>query len=445
MEAPTDTHGRALAINLDPSIYGTFAEIGAGQEVANWFLRVGAASGTVAQTVSAYDKTFSDERYGQGTRYVSRERLIAMLDYEFQALLGQLDATRSSKTRFFAFANTVAARSFSGENEQHGWVGLRFEARPRQPLNDILLHVALRDASANEQREALGVLGVNLLYAAYFGPMSPDSLLGILFDGLSLGRLELDVIGFAGPLFHGADARRWCLSALRRGMCPVVSFDSAGQPTEPSSVLRKRALIVEREHLGPPGAFEGQMFQAATIRLQDELGRLERAPIAILESSLVDENGVSRLEDNIVLKGLDRLAGRGTVLVSSLPQAYLLVEYLRRYTSEPIRLVTDAAAVARLLAGHYTALPGSLLEALGKLLANNVKIYCYPLSLAEFQARTDPAVTARVAIPSGIEEIGIDDLRCAPPLDRLLAYLREAGWIAPLVLSSAAKTGEEMS
>src|SRR5512132_492711 len=154
-DSASDTHRKALELNLDPTSYGTFAEIGAGQEVANWFLRVGAASGTVAQTICAYDKGFSDERYGPGTRYVSRERLLAMLHREFQSLEERLRMGRGPQLRFFAFADTVAARNFKGDNEQHGWVGVRFQRESGSAPNDLLLHVELRDRDVARQREAL--------------------------------------------------------------------------------------------------------------------------------------------------------------------------------------------------------------------------------------------------------------------------------------------------
>src|SRR5271170_3106848 len=137
----SNAHAKALAINLDTAIYGTFAEIGAGQEVAQWFLRVGAASGTVAQTICAYDKAFSDDRYGKGTRYVSRERLLSMLEREYTFLRKELGPKRAPNTRYFSFADTVAARNFKGDNDQHGWMGLRFETEPGGSTSDILLHL----------------------------------------------------------------------------------------------------------------------------------------------------------------------------------------------------------------------------------------------------------------------------------------------------------------
>ena len=175
--ARRDTHGKALTLNLDSSIYGTLAEIGAGQEVARWFLSVGAASGTVAKSISAYDKIVSDDIYGSGTRYVSKERLLAMLDGEYQQLLDRLNPARGKDTRFFVFADTIAARNYQGTNEQHGWLGIRFQTEPGSQPSQMLLHINLRDSTAHLQQQAIGILGVNLVYAVFHQRSDIDSLL----------------------------------------------------------------------------------------------------------------------------------------------------------------------------------------------------------------------------------------------------------------------------
>src|SRR3954470_3452770 len=205
LDVAKDTHTKPLAINLQASIYGSFAEIGAGQEVARGFLTVGAAAGTVAQTISAYDKTVSDDTYGAGTRSVSRERLAAMLEREFRLLVDRLGPTRGPQSRFFALADTVATRNFKGDNDQHGWMGLRFQTDPHGPPSDVLLHVNLMDPTAGQQQEALGVLGVNLLYAVHHARASAGTFLELLWDGLSIERLEIDVLDFTGPAFEGHD------------------------------------------------------------------------------------------------------------------------------------------------------------------------------------------------------------------------------------------------
>src|SRR3954464_10917998 len=225
---PRAAHGKALSLNLDASVIGTFAEIGAGQEIARWVLGVGAASGTVAKTISAYDKTVSDEVYGAGTRYVSRERLVAMLDHEYALVLDRLRPVRGDTTRFFVLADTVAARNYQGTNDQHGWIGIRFQAQTGAEPSQVLVHINLGDSTAQLQQEAVGVLGVNLVYAAFYQSADGDAFLTGLFDGLSIERLESDFIELSGPWFARTDDRVWCLDLLRRWMAHAIVFD--GQP-----------------------------------------------------------------------------------------------------------------------------------------------------------------------------------------------------------------------
>src|SRR5580692_866960 len=194
-----DTHHKALTLNLDQSKFGSFAEIGAGQEVARWFLQVGGASGTVAKTISAYDKEVSDDLYGAGTRYVSQPRLQSMMESEWSQLLAQLGATRGATTRFFSFVNTVSARNFAGDNECHGWIGLRFQTQPQGPPNDIILHVNLRDRSNLAQQAAVGILGVNLIYAVRHHLSNVEEFLAGVAANLPLQRMEFDRVELKGP------------------------------------------------------------------------------------------------------------------------------------------------------------------------------------------------------------------------------------------------------
>jgi hypothetical protein len=424
------THRKALEINLDPSTYGTFAEIGAGQEVADWFLRVGGASGTVAQTICAYDKAFSDERYGRGTRYVSRERLLAMLEREYRTLEQQLRGPRGPEVRFFAFADTVAARSFRGDNEQHGWVGLRFQATSGAAPSDILLHVALRDATVEQQRSALGVLGVNLVHAAFHQRPEAQPFLTAVFEDLSRDRLEIDVVELGGPAFAGQDARLWCLEALRLGLANALLFDETGRAEQPSTVLRKRSLIVEgaRADTGP---VDPRALVSAAFAQLDREGRPEQhQPMVLLDArldQLTSTAGGESMSDR-----LGRLTARAPLIVTDQSVLHPVVEYLRRYTSGPIRMVTSVSMFAGLLSGTYETLPGALLESLGRLLVEDVRLYIYPVSREAFPVMQDRG--GRVsASPSG-GTVTLDDLRCEPPLDHLLRYLRGAGWLLPLLL-----------
>src|SRR5271154_593137 len=197
-----DTHHKALTLNLDASAFGSFAEIGAGQEVSHWFFLVGGASATVAKTISAYDKEVGDDLYGSAPRYVSRQRLEAMLDKEWTQLLAQLSNARGAHTRFFSFVDTVSARNFAGTNDPHGWVGLRFQLQPAGPPNDILLHINMRDPSNVLQQQAVGILGVNLIYAAFYEVQIKDSFLEGPAQDVVAERIEIDYVDFRGPAFE---------------------------------------------------------------------------------------------------------------------------------------------------------------------------------------------------------------------------------------------------
>jgi hypothetical protein len=426
----SSAHRKALEINLDPSSYGTFAEIGAGQEVADWFLRVGAASGTVAQTICAYDKAFSDERYGKGTRYVSRERLQAMLAHEYELLERQLRAARGSEVRFFAFADTVSARNFKGDNEQHGWVGLRFQAIDNAPPSELLLHVALQDRTVEMQRSALGILGVNLVHAAFREKPEPGPFLAALFEGLSVDRLEIDLVELAGPAFAGQNSRSWCLEALRQGMTRALLFDASGRPEQPSTVLRKRSLIVEGLDTGAEAIDARALVDAAFAQLDREQ-RPEHQPMLLLDVRL-EKLAPTGADPASVDERLRRLSARAPFIVTDQSVLHPVVEYLRRHSSGPIRMVTSTAAFAGLLSASYETLPGALLESLGRLLVEDVRLYIHPVPVEAFRAAQAKDPRRRVdASPSGAT-VALDDLRCAPPLGHLLHYLRGAGWLVPL-------------
>jgi hypothetical protein len=428
-------HAKALAINLDPSTYGSLAEIGAGQEVARWLFTVGGASGTVARTISAYDKVVSDATYGPGTRYVSRERLLAMLDHEYSVLVNELAGVRGATTKFFVFAETAAARDYKGDNEQHGWIGIRFQTEPGGPPNDVLLHVNLRDPSADLQQEALGILGINLIYAVHRQTATADEFLAGLFDGLSRRRLELDVVELSGEAWSHADARAWSIHALERDMGYALIFDQSGNLVEPSSVLRKRPLVLDRVRLERVESWESRMLTAATAQLRLEDRQSEHEPRSVVEISIhplkPDPNQSLGIPD--LVAGLDQLESLAPVIISSFPQTYHLVSYLRRQTLEPIRLVMGVSGLGKLFSEqYYQALPGTLLEGVGRVLASNVRLYVYPMSIDD--CRKALAGTRQVTVESTRSDgqVTADDLRLEGPANYLFKYLRESGWIVPM-------------
>jgi hypothetical protein len=429
----TDIHAKALAVNLDPTMYGTIAEIGAGQEVARWFLTVGGASGTVAQTISAYDKTFSDATYGAGTRYVSKERLLAMLDREYQLLIERLGPDRGATTRFFAFADTASSRNYRGDNEQHAWVGLRFQHEPGAEPSDTLLHVNLTDPTAQLQQLTLGVLGVNLIHATFFKRTAPlDEFLSAVWDELSLERLELDVVELRGPAFVALDGREVCLRLVRQGMCQAVLFDSSGRVVEPSSVLRKRPLVVERGLFATSEPFQEAMLRASERHLRAEGVQLGRGPVGLFEFSLAPMMGEAP-DDQEALARINRLVPLYPVAVTRLGETYGVAEYLRRYTTEPIRLAVGVSLLARVLDEQfYDSLPGRLLEGLGKLFAQNIKVHAYPMRRADVLAALGPrAGRFRIGGSDGTA-VTADDIEPAPPADHLYRYLRTAGLVIPV-------------
>jgi hypothetical protein len=429
----TDIHAKALAINLEASFYGTFAEIGAGQEVARWFLSVGAASGTVAQAISAYDKTVSDDTYGAGTRYVSKERLLAMLDHEYQILLDRLAEARGAHTRFFVFADTVATRNYQGTNEQHGWLGFRFQDEPGDQPNQILLHINLGDSTAQLQQQAIGTLGVNLIYASHHQRSSPEAFMAGLFDDLTLERIEIDVLELTGPVFAGADSRLWCLNLLRSGMSHALVFDSKAQVVEPSTPLRKRPLIVQRTLRGHTGPSAAETFQVARQKFLAEGIPSDREPLAVLEVNTQNLEGSAASDNAELLALVEQLAILGTVVVTNYPEGHQFLNYLRRYTAAPIRVILWLSMFLQNMEERvYLSMPGAVLESFGRLLYTDVTIFVAPMSKESF-------VAALGGLPEGLlrespdgDLLTLDDFLPKSPLDHLFRYLRASGRIAPL-------------
>src|SRR5262252_8474879 len=260
MEIATDE--KALEMNLDPTKYGTFAEIGAGQEVARRFFRVGGAAGTIAKTMSAYDMTFSDAIYGTAQRYVSRVRLQTMLDHEYHLLIERLDRKFGADKTFFVFGDTIAARSFKERNESHGWLGIRFQSQSRGQPSQIIIHVRLLDETNVEQQEALGVIGVNLLYGAFYH-RQPEKLISSLHENLPSGRIEVDMIKFSGPVFQNVDNRLMSLQLVSQNLTDAVMFAADGETVQPAEVFHKKAMLVERGSFRPVTFATNDMLDGA--------------------------------------------------------------------------------------------------------------------------------------------------------------------------------------
>ncbi|HEX2100050.1 MAG TPA: TonB-dependent receptor, partial [Candidatus Synoicihabitans sp.] len=264
------TNRKALTVNLDEQKYGTFAEIGAGQEVARMFFQAGGASGTIAKSMSAYDMTFSDSIYGKAPRYVSRERLVTMLDHEFTLLRERLADQRGERTAFFVFADTVAAKSYKGNNECHGWMGIRFQPEPQAEPSDIIIHVRMWDRDHVLQQQALGIVGVNLIYGAFFYRDDPAKLIASLVDNVGSERIEVDMLKFSGPLFATIDNRLMSLNLVQFGLTNAVMFGPEGEVQQPSEVLRRKAILVERGSFRPVTHVNVDMLNCATAQFVQE-------------------------------------------------------------------------------------------------------------------------------------------------------------------------------
>ena len=375
------TQQKALKINLDPLRYGTFAEIGAGQEVARWFFKAGGAAGTISKTISAYDMHVSDVIYGRTGRYVSRERLRCMLDYEHRLNLERLAPARGDKTAFFTFADTVSARNFHGTNECHGWMGVKMQAYPRDQDNQIIIHVRMLDQETSLQQEALGIVGVNLLYAAFFLHHNPEQMIESLLDNLSTDRIEIDMIEFSGIAFRCVDNRVMSLKLVQLGLSGAAMFGPTGEVLQPSEVLRKKPILVERGSFRPVTKVNIDMMRSSRERFAAEPGVDGNQIVELMEITMSNLLASGDIDLHDFLARADLLATAGkTVLISDYSEYYRLAAYLTRYTHQPIAVTMGVSSLFDLFKEEYYAgLEGGILEAFGKLFTKNLRIYVYPL------------------------------------------------------------------
>jgi hypothetical protein len=378
MEIGTDE--KALQINLDATKYGTFAEIGAGQEVARRFFRIGGAAGTIAKTMSAYDMTFSDAIYGPGHRYVSRVRLQKMLDHEYDLLIERLDRKFGAEKTFFVFADTVAARSFKERSESHGWLGVRFQSQPRGQPSQIIIHVRLLDEANVEQQEALGVIGVNLLHGAFYH-RQPEKLISSLQENLPAGRIEVDMIKFSGPLFQNVDNRLMSLQLVSQGLTNAVMFKADGETVQPAEVFYKKAILIERGSFRPVTYATNDMLDGARRVFLNECDCSEDEVVVLVEMTLENLLDGGKVDHVDFLARVDILRALGrTVLISKFGEYYRLAGYLFRYTTRAIGLVMGVPSLIEIFnEKYYTKLEGGILEGLGRMFKGGLKLYVYPM------------------------------------------------------------------
>jgi hypothetical protein len=374
------TNRKALLINLDAQRYGTFAEIGAGQEVARHFFQAGGAAGTIAKTMSAYDMAFSDAIYGRAKRFVSESRLRTMLAHEYELLVDRLAATRGDSTSFFVFADTVAARSYKGDNECHGWLGVRFQTTPGRPPCDILVHVRMWDRDNLLQQQAIGVLGVNLLYGAFTLHQDTTALVHSLLDNLTRARIEVDLIRFEGDDLAHADNRLSALQLVQEGFTDAAVYTPEGTTALPAEAFYKRAILVQRGSFHPVTRVNTDMMACAARSFGASAAMGDRPVLEVFEMSMSKLRVGDAIDPRDFLDRVDSLAAIGRhVLVSSDLPYFRLTAYFRRYTPEMIGYAMGARALLLMFdEKHYEQLDGGILEAFGRLFKSNVRIYVYP-------------------------------------------------------------------
>lgn len=375
------TKEKALELNLDPSIYGAVVEIGAGQEVARQFFNAGAAAGSIAKTMSAYDMQVSDDVYGKAGRYVSRERVSQMLLHEYDLVVKRLAGTREVESKFFSYAATVTARSYSQKNECHGWIGVRRQSKTDGQASEIILHVRMLDNTNQEQSEALGILGINLVHGAYHEWQNPKRLIDYLQDGMgSDKRIEIDYIEFSGPDFTKVENRLMNLHLIRSWSCRAVMFDTDGKSIVPASALRKKDTVVIRGSFKPPTKVHMDMKEAARKQFLQEEGVQEDKLLIVAEITMNELSDDDDDADSDFLARVDLLNELGfSVLVSDYLRFFRLRSWIRRYTANRIGIMLSVLDFNYLFdLEYYDGLEGGILEAMGKLFSDNTNVYVYP-------------------------------------------------------------------
>lgn len=434
------TNRKALTINLDEPKYGTFAEIGAGQEVARVFFHAGGASGTIAKTISAYDMAFSDAIYGKAPRYVSQERLKLMLEHEFALLQERLSATRGANTTFFVFADTVAAKSYRGNNEAHGWMGVRLQLEPLGEPSDIFIHVRMWDKENVLQQEALGIVGTNLIYGAFYYRLEPAKFIQSLLDNLSADRIEIDMLQFRGPGFAMVDNRLMSLYLVQYGLTNAVMFGPQGDVLQPSEVLHKKAILVERGSFRPVTHVNVDMLNCATAQFVQEPLVKGKDIVVLMEITMNNLLSEGALDAQDFLSRVDLLGDIGlTVLISNYSEYYRLTSYFRRYTKEMIGVAMGINNLIEIFnEKYYENLEGGILESFGRLFRNAVKLYIYPMRqeaydryIATGQPATPGSSTAHAFASSVL--INARNAQVADHLRNLYNHLLENHYIDSIV------------
>lgn len=411
------TEQKALTINLDEYKYGTIVEVGAGQEVARHFFAAGAAAGTIAKTMSAYDMQVSDHIYGEAGRYVSRERLMQMLDKEFNLVVQRLSDARPSESTFFAYAATVTARSYKRQNECHGWLGIRVQLQPRAPASDIIVHVRMRDDNNAAQSEALGILGVNIIYGAYYYYENPEQFIESLADDLGNDRIEIDLIEFSGRFFEDIENRLINLHLIESWLTRAVIFNPDGHVAVPGELFHHKPVLVIRGSFNPVTNVNIDMTESGMRQFRDANGLKNDTVVSLAEITMNTFISGDRFDYANFLARVDLLASLGyTVMISDYLRFFRLREYLRQFTEKEIGIVLSVRDFEYLFdEKFYEGMEGGILEAFGKLFPDNTHVYVYPTRYSK----------------SG-ELVTLNTVRVPAHLCHLLEHLLENKLIVPI-------------
>ena len=379
---------KTLRINLNPDIYGTFAEIGAGQETARWFFRSGGASGTIAKAMSAYDKSFSDAVYGVETegRYVTQSRLKKMLSHEMHLMEERISRDQNPDKLFFTYANTVATIDFSKRYKGHGWVGLRFQLDPTQKeFDEIILHVRFKQNEARLQQETLGIIGVNLIYGAFYKYNKPRKLLKYIYDHIDRDTLEIDMVNFSGPNFKNVDNRLMSLQLIRNDMTDAVMFGPDGNNLLPATILYKKNILALRGSFRPVTKVNMDMFEKSyEIFIRDPAVEEDNS-IVIFEITLSNLRASGEIDESDFMDRAKLLCSLGhSVMISKFQEYFKLVEYFNNYTKAKIGLTMGVNNLVDIFdEKYYRHLSGGILEAFGKLFFKELIVYLYPMKNPE--------------------------------------------------------------
>jgi hypothetical protein len=417
MEGSNDIKQKALKLNLDDQIYGTFAEIGAGQEVAANFFKAGAASGTIAKSISAYDMTFSDSIYGkeESGRYVCQSRVEKMIEYEYNLLIERLDCTHPNR-KYFAFANTVVARNYQGTNSPNGWLGLRFRTQANEAPSNLILHINMHDKTNIAQARAIGILGTNMIYACYHSRNDISTFLDEIIDQIDRSRIEIDMISTSGPAFEHIDNRLLNLELIVKSATDAVMFDENGDVCLPKDELYKKDIILTRGSYRPPTKVNEDILNTGLQNFSSEIGVDAKKVISLAEITInhLKEDGELTYDDFLARVDLLNSINQ-KVLITNMPQFFHLTNYVSNFKPKNIGLVFGVYNFMQIFDDTYTKLEGGMLEALGNLLRPNVKIYLCPYKEEE-----------------GGQLINLDSVSTSKDKLHLLEYIRQSGQVKDL-------------